>query len=272
MYCEKCGAKIEKDANYCDVCGTVLKENSSGKIDKFLFIEDQPEKVETLEIEPDRKTNKKNHIIAIVSVVVITLAMISLAILGLYVKKEDSILKGQKISGTLESSNNKISDDWTETEFTLAKVNYKLDTSYKTFEKNNWKMDENLFSYKDMTLIKNDKTSVSIIVSNNEYDVGVKIGLINLEDKRKNITECEVWGISVDNGNRAKPVEFKLSKGITNGSTKEDIIKAYGELPEDKIKVLDDGIVLQYQKDYSVYLDLTIKNDKGLESFSYKKY
>ena len=42
-------------------------------------------------------------------------------------------------------------------------------------------------------------------------------------------------------------------------------------LPEEKIKVLDDRIILQYQKDYSVYLDLTVINDKGLEAFSYKK-
>ena len=68
------------------------------------------------------------------------------------------------------------------------------------------------------------------------------------------------------------PVTFKLAKGITNGSTKEDIIKAYGELSADKIKTLDDRVILQYQKDYSVYLDLTIINDKGLTSFSYKKY
>ena len=84
--------------------------------------------------------------------------------------------------------------------------------------------------------------------------------------------DCETWGITVNNEHAMNPVTFKLAKGITNGSTKEDIIKAYGELSADKIKTLDDRVILQYQKDYSVYLDLTIINDKGLTSFSYKKY
>lgn len=84
--------------------------------------------------------------------------------------------------------------------------------------------------------------------------------------------DCETWGITVNNEQAMNPVSFKLSKGITNGSSKEDIISAYGELPEDKITVSDDRIILQYQKDYSVYLDLTIINDKGLTSLSYKKY
>ena len=270
MYCDKCGAKVEKDANYCDVCGEVLKENSTGKINKFLFVEEKSE--EKIEKESEENVNKKSNIIAIISVIVLLIAVITLAILGIYVKEEGSSFGKQRISGTIETSENKISDDWTETEFTINKVNYRLETSYKTFEKNNWKIDENQFNYNDMTLIKNDKTSVSIALNNQEYDTSVRIGIINLKNKRKKITECEVWGINVSNENKTKPVQFKLSKGITNGSTKEDIIKAYGELPEDKVKVLEDRIILEYQKDYSVYLDLTVVNDKGLEGFSYKKY
>ena len=37
MYCDKCGAKVEADANFCDVCGEVLKENKSGKNKNILL-------------------------------------------------------------------------------------------------------------------------------------------------------------------------------------------------------------------------------------------
>ena len=140
-----------------------------------------------------------------------------------------------------------------------------------SMKKNNWTINGNSFN-NGLTLIKNDKTSVSLTVVNKDFDSDVKVGIINLKDKRREILDCETWGITVNNEHAMNPVTFKLAKGITNGSTKEDIIKAYGELSADKIKTLDDRVILQYQKDYSVYLDLTIINDKGLTSFSYKKY
>lgn len=49
----------------------------------------------------------------------------------------------------------------------MAGIKYKLNTIYRNFEKNNWKVDSNIFN-NDLTLIKNDKTSVSILLLNNE--------------------------------------------------------------------------------------------------------
>lgn len=278
MYCDKCGAKVEADANFCDVCGEVLKENKSGKIDKFIFVEDKKEEIEFLDVDEknakeevkSNSSNSGNKTVVIISISILVLSVLSLAFIGVYTKVEGNI-SGEKESGVIESSTNTVSEDWTETEFSMAGIKYKLNTSYRNFEKNNWTINENAFN-NGLTLIKNDKTSVSLSVVNKDFDSDVKVGIINLKDKRREMLDCETWGITVNNEHATNPVTFKLAKGITNGSTKEDIIKAYGELSADKIKTLDDRVILQYQKDYSVYLDLTIINDKGLTSFSYKKY
>lgn len=278
MYCDKCGAKVEADANFCDVCGEVLKENKSGKIDKFIFVEDKKEETEFLDADEENakeevksnSSNSGNKTVVIISISILVLSVLSLAFIGVYTKVEGNI-SSEKESGVIESSTNTVSEDWTETEFSMAGIKYKLNTSYRNFEKNNWTINGNSFN-NGLTLIKNDKTSVSLSVVNKDFDSDVKVGIINLKDKRREILDCETWGITVNNEHAMNPVTFKLAKGITNGSTKEDIIKAYGELSADKIKTLDDRVILQYQKDYSVYLDLTIINDKGLTSFSYKKY
>ena len=277
MYCDKCGAKVEADANFCDVCGEVLKENKSGKIDKFIFVEDKKEETEFLDADEENakeevKSNSSNsgNKTVVISISILVLSVLSLAFIGVYTKVEGNI-SSEKESGVIESSTNTVSEDWTETEFSMAGIKYKLNTSYRNFEKNNWTINGNSFN-NGLTLIKNDKTSVSLTVVNKDFDSDVKVGIINLKDKRREILDCETWGITVNNEHAMNPVTFKLAKGITNGSTKEDIIKAYGELSADKIKTLDDRVILQYQKDYSVYLDLTIINDKGLTSFSYKKY
>lgn len=278
MYCDKCGAKVEADANFCDVCGEVLKENKSGKIDKFIFVEDKKEEIEFLDADEENakeevksnSSNSGNKTVVIISISILVLSVLSLAFIGVYTKVEGNI-SSEKESGVIESSTNTVSEDWTETEFSMAGIKYKLNTSYRNFEKNNWTINGNSFN-NGLTLIKNDKTSVSLTVVNKDFDSDVKVGIINLKDKRREMLDCETWGITVNNEHAMNPVTFKLAKGITNGSTKEDIIKAYGELSADKIKTLDDRVILQYQKDYSVYLDLTIINDKGLTSFSYKKY
>lgn len=278
MYCDKCGAKVEADANFCDVCGEVLKENKSGKIDKFIFVEDKKEEIEFLDADEENakeevksnSSNSGNKTVVIISISILVLSVLSLAFIGVYTKVEGNI-SSEKESGVIESSTNTVSEDWTETEFSMAGIKYKLNTSYRNFEKNNWTINGNSFN-NGLTLIKNDKTSVSLSVVNKDFDSDVKVGIINLKDKRREMLDCETWGITVNNEHAMNPVTFKLAKGITNGSTKEDIIKAYGELSADKIKTLDDRVILQYQKDYSVYLDLTIINDKGLTSFSYKKY
>ena len=99
MYCDKCGAKVEADANFCDVCGEVLKENKSGKIDKFIFVEDKKEEIEFLDADEENakeevksnSSNSGNKTVVIISISILVLSVLSLAFIGVYTKVEGNI-------------------------------------------------------------------------------------------------------------------------------------------------------------------------------------
>lgn len=266
MYCKKCGAKIDEDSNYCDACGKVLKENKNGKIKKFLIVDEKT--LEEME-KQEEKTINIRKILIIIGVIILLALTIYLAIVKIY----SQVVKNKEAEIKIENSKVKeIDTEWTKGNFIFDGSKYELNTKYNNYEYNNWIVDNKLYNYTEMSFIKNDKTSVSIPLTNKKYDSIVKIGIINLEDDKKEMKDCNVWGITINNINATKPVKFKLSKGIKNNSTKEEIIKAFGELDESKITINQENVILHYQKDNSIYLDLTVTNDKGLEAFSYKKY
>ena len=96
MYCDKCGAIIDNDSNYCDSCGQVLKENKTGKIEKFIIVDE-----EELKKEPTpTKVISIKKILMITGVIIITLAVIYLAIIKIY-----SISNKNHIKYTITSIN-----------------------------------------------------------------------------------------------------------------------------------------------------------------------
>lgn len=265
MYCDKCGAVVDNDANYCDACGKILDKNKNGKIEKFLIVNEEDIKKD----EQVEKTINIKKIFMATIVVILLISVVYLAIVKVYSKVVDSKEEKARI---INKGITKIKTDWSAGEFILDGMKFKLNTKYKDYEFNNWTIDNNDYDYSNMSFMKNDKTSVSIPLINQEYDSTVKIGIINLGKDKKNIKDCEVWGISVNNISKANPAEFKLAKGIKNNSTLEEIVNAFGELTEEAITINEDNVVLHYQKDFSIYLDLTVTTEKGLEAFSYKKY
>ncbi len=266
MYCKKCGAKVDEDSNYCDVCGKILKENKKGKIKKFLIVDEKT-------LEKSKKYEEKEINIKKIIILIGVIILLALTIYLAVVKIHSQVVKNKEAETRIKNSKvTEIEAEWTEGSFIFDGSKYELNTKYKNYEYNNWIVDNKLYNYTEMSFIKNDKTSVSIPLTNKKYDSIVKIGIINLEDDKKEMKDCNVWGITINNINATKPVKFKLSKGIKNNSTKEEIIKAFGELDESKITTNEENVILHYQKDNSIYLDLTVTNDKGLEAFSYKKY
>lgn len=265
MYCDKCGAVVDGDSNYCDACGKILNENKNGKIKKFLIVDENDLK-EEVQVE---KTINIKKILMVAIVLLIVGGVVYLSAVKVYSK---IVVKKEEKARVVKKTVTDIDTDWPAGEFILDGMKFELNTKYKDYEFNNWTIDNSSYNYNNMSFIKDDKTSVSIPLVNKKYDAIVKIGIINLEDNKKNIVDCEVWGISVNNISKEKPVEFKLSKGIKNNSTYEEIMEAYGTLDEENITINEDNVVLHYQKDYSIYLDLTVTKANGLESFSYKKY
>lgn len=119
---------------------------------------------------------------------------------------------------------------------------------------------------------KGDKVTGTIHLKNPNFDSDVTIGIMNNSDTPKDITQCKVWTIDVDNAFADKPVNFTLPNGIHNGSTLEDVKKAYGE-PKDTYRSDSLGYWnYTYQDEYSKYFKLTIYDDKGVTAFSYDIY
>ena len=124
----------------------------------------------------------------------------------------------------------------------------------------------------DMLWIQEIKVIGTIDIENPNFDAEVTIGFINDTDSTKDITECSIWSIDVDNAfvdEDEKPVSFTLAKGIHNGSSLQDVINAYGE-PKDSYRADSLGYwTYTYQDEYSKYFKLTIYDDKGVTAFSY---
>lgn len=127
----------------------------------------------------------------------------------------------------------------------------------------------------DMLWIQEIKVIGTIDLENPNFDSEVNIGFINDTNSTKDITECSVWSIDVDNAfvdDDETPATFTLAKGIHNGSSLQDVINAYGE-PKDSYRADSLGYwTYTYQDEYSKYLRLTIYDDKGVTAFSYDMY
>lgn len=177
---------------------------------------------------------------------------------------------------TTTSSNAKLSDDWTSGEFAIEGKPYKLNSDYSTLVDNGWYIDLVEMGYSDGYILnKNDKTYSTVDLYNDDFeDADVSIGFINNGDGAKDITESQFWAINVDNSYSDTPVEFELPGGIKTGSTLAEIEAVYGKPEEDDIYRSDDlGYTnYSYVYDYSIYLDLTVYDDKGLVEFDYKIY
>ncbi len=190
---------------------------------------------------------------------------------------EDNLISNTSSnSSTQVAASTNISDDWKECEFIINNQPYKLYFDYATLKNNGWTFDLSDYGYENGYIMnKDDKVSGTIDLENESYDTDITVGFINDSETAKDITECKIWSISVDNAfvdDDENPISFTLSKGIHNGSSLQDVVNAYGE-PTDTYRADSLGYwVYTYQYDYSTYLKLTIYDDKGVTAFDYSLY
>ncbi len=179
-------------------------------------------------------------------------------------------------SDVSNNSNTSLSTDWKSAEFTLDGKSYKVNDDYLKYTANGWTIDLKAAGYEDGYILnKKDKVSTTVDLLNSKFDdADINVGFINLGDSAKDITECQVWGISVDNKYSDTPVDFTLPGGIKNGSTLAEIEAAYGKPEEDDIYRSDDlGYTkYTYDNDLKPQLSLTVWDDGGLTEFEYKIY
>lgn len=146
---------------------------------------------------------------------------------------------------------------------------YNIYDTYNKFKANGWTSEEE-------EEVVAEKAKTSIIEINHEKYKGneILISMINQDNKEKDISECGVWSIKIDNYKKDYPIEFILPGNIKNGSTIDEIIKAYGKLDEDNIyRSEQSGYTKYHYKDETnSYLDLVVYDDLGLRTFTYMRY
>lgn len=231
-----------------------------------------------------------NNKIIIVILSLVLLALLAIVLVLLFDKKKDENTtntttttkniteSSSNSSSNYEEDDSRVDDNiaWISGKFSLAGENYELSSDYKLLAQNGWFVDFSKYGYSDGYILnKGDKLTSTINLENKKYDdAEVYIGFVNLSNSAKDVSECQFWSIEVDNSYSDTPVDFELPEGIKTGSTIADIVKAYGKLSDDDIYRSDElgYTVYNYEYDFAYYLTLEIDDEKGLQSFSYKKY
>lgn len=191
--------------------------------------------------------------------------------------KDDSKEESKTDSKENTTATAPVSGDWKSGEFTFDGKSYKINDDYTKFKANGWYIDLSKAGYEDGYILnKNQKVYSTIDFLNDNYkDADVRVGFINLGDKAVDITETQVWAITVDNKYSDTPVDFTLPGGIKSGSTLAEVEAAYGKPTEegDIYRSEDLGYTTYtYDNDLEPELRLTIWDDVGLTKFEYKIY
>ena len=180
-----------------------------------------------------------------------------------------------------------VSDDWTDMEFLLGDVRLKIPFAYSELrDEAGFSFNIADYGYEDgYTMNPGDKVTSTINVINPDYGDGgygtfkPSIGLKNYGDTAIDLTECDVWAVTADirYAKQGYP-ELVLAKGITWGSTKDEVIAAYGE-PDDiytpdsldydtlSWEVYDKSVHTTYKMRLQIYRD-----ELGLTMFELKVY
>lgn len=140
--------------------------------------------------------------------------------------------------GGVKKSNEKsieMSDDLKEFTFMLDNKVYKLPFVFSDLEKDGWTIKDNEVHWNVGGLASEYMTK-----GGNEINVDV----LNMSGDAKQLSKCKVYGITVVKDYLSDPSIFKIAKGITVSSSKEDIINAFGSP-----NTSDDKQSLEYKLD-----------------------
>lgn len=120
-----------------------------------------------------------------------------------------------------DSSSSK-SDDLYSFEIILNGQAYTLPADYSEFEKNGWCLD----SLKSDKKIAPNQYTLSEVMKNGKTQVYAK--LLNNEKDELSLNQCKIGGVKLDSFDAKYGATLVLPKGISFDSTKDDVIKAYG--------------------------------------------
>ncbi len=171
-----------------------------------------------------------------------------------------------------------MSENWWDGQILFDGVVYTLPLAYSTLAEAGWTFNLADYGYEDgYVMNKGDKTYSTIKLTNTNYDekLDVTVGFINSGDAAADITECNIWSLSCNTRHGFDPVasypSMQLAKGITWGSTEEQVIAAYGK-PNEVYDSERGYKVLSYTSDNGSYLDLDVYAEGGVSKFDYSNY
>lgn len=113
-----------------------------------------------------------------------------------------------------------LSDDLYSFQVQLDGVVYALPEDFSVFSENGWTIED------ELELEPNSKTLSTVMKNGNKQ---VYVQFVNLGSDVVDISQCKVSQISLDDYLIGDPVEFILPQGITLGSTRDEVLSAYGD-------------------------------------------
>jgi hypothetical protein len=179
------------------------------------------------------------------------------------------------VDTTTPTNESTISDVWRDMDLAIDGVVYKFPYNYHALAQNGWKMNLAEYGYENgYVLNKGDQTYSTFALCNDTYGGGawdaftIWCGFENFGETVADITECDLWSIQLDiingSGRMETYPDVRIAKDITFGSSKEDVVSAFGE-PDNIYESESYGYVTyEYQTEYDRYLSLTICNDYGV--------
>lgn len=179
---------------------------------------------------------------------------------------------------TTEANNTTgLSDDWKSEEFMMDGVVYHLPFNYDLL-KDKYTFDMTKYGKTDDYLLNpKDKTSSTIAMENANLDEKFDfwVGFINNTDKSINIKEADIWSVKFDMSwcKTKNYPNIVLPKGITWGSTLDEVKQAYGEPSEEPY--YSDSMhywELHYIDNYDYKLNLTVYDDGGVKEIQLQSY
>ncbi len=171
-----------------------------------------------------------------------------------------------------------ISENWWDGQIMFDGVVYTAPFAYSTVAEAGWTFNLADYGYENGYIMnKGDKTYSTIKLTNTNYDekLDVSVGFINSGDAAADITECSIWsiGCNIRYGFDlvASYPSMQQAKGITWGSTEEQVIAAYGK-PSEIYEAEQGYKVLSYTNDNGSYLDIEVYADGGVSKFDFSNY
>lgn len=172
-----------------------------------------------------------------------------------------------------------LSQEWTDMDFIFDGATYSIPASYQELAANGWTFNLGDYGYENgYAMNPGDKTFATIELKNPAFneDLTCNVGFINDTDTVKDITECSIWSFEFDSCYGFDKLDnipdMTIAKGITIGSTKEEVLAAFGET-DDVYEATDYGYTTyEYVVDYTYHLNITVYDTVGVTAIEFEDY